>query len=100
VKSTVDDVHETVEYTNKRAQQAVGDLADTVDDFNRTLTVMQSETQGVVVAALSAMRGVSAGVKALKRRPGRKKADEDRNGDERVEAGARPRLKRRVHVDA
>lgn len=101
VKANVDGVSETVAVANRRAQQAVGDLADRVDDFNRTLGLVQTETQDVVVGALAAIKGVKAGVRALGRRKRAKAAppSNDVNEDGNVAVPARPRLKRRARVE-
>jgi uncharacterized protein YoxC len=101
VKSSIEGVQETVDYTNQRAQQAVSNLADRVDEFNNTLSIVQTETQNVVVGALSAIKGVKAGVSAMTRRKRARPVTPpvDRNGDGRVEAPARPRLKRRAPVE-
>jgi uncharacterized protein YoxC len=103
VKSSVEGVTDTVDTANRRAHQAVSDLADRVDDFNRTLTLVQTETQDAVVTALSAIKGVKAGVGALRgrRRPKAKAAipPDDADGDGRATTG-RPRLKRREHAES
>jgi uncharacterized protein YoxC len=98
VKSSVESVHETVDYANRRAQRAVSDLADRVDEFNRTLALIQSDTQNVVVAALSAVRGVRAGVNAFK--SGRRARHVDGNGEPPDALPSRPRLKRRAPAGA
>jgi uncharacterized protein YoxC len=98
VRASVDSVHETVEYANRRAQRAVSDLADRVDEFNRTLALIQSDTQNVVVAALSAVRGVRAGVHAFK--TGRRARHVEGNGETPEALPSRPRLKRRAPAGA
>lgn len=99
VKSTVDGVTDTVKRANRRAHAAASDLADRVDEFNRTLSLVQTETQDGVIAALSAIKGVTAGVSALRRGRGKGKAvREDSRGDERKDRPTRPRLKRREHA--
>lgn len=101
VKNGIENVQGTADYANRRVKRAIGDLADRVDEFNHTMTLVQTETQDVVVAALSAIRGVKAGVGALRKRK-RRLADNDTdspNEDPRVDAPARPRLKRREHVE-
>jgi uncharacterized protein YoxC len=101
VKSSIDSVHETVETANQRARNAVSNLADRVDEFNNTLTIVQTETQDAVGTALAAIKGVKAGLGAFTRRK-RTRATvpaDDLNGDGQLGAPVRPRLKRRVHVE-
>jgi uncharacterized protein YoxC len=99
VRHGIEHVQETADYANQRVKRAVGDLADRVDEFNRTITLVQSETQDVVIAALSAVRGVRAGMTALKRKRPKETRGETGNGDFRVDTPARPRLKRRAHAE-
>jgi uncharacterized protein YoxC len=97
-------VHETVEFANRRARSAVSDLADRVDEFNDALGVIQHETEDVAFAALAALKGVRAGVAAMRKRSSRRHRDRD-DGD-RAERDApldpsrgtadRPRLRRRA----
>jgi uncharacterized protein YoxC len=101
VRKSVDGVAGTVDTATHRAQRAVSDLADRVDEFNHTLSLVQSETQTAVVGALAAIKGVKAGLGAMRGRR-RPKADlprADDNGDGfEEEASPRPRLKRRAHA--
>jgi hypothetical protein len=102
VQANVVSVNETIEYANQRARDAVSALADRIDDFNTTLGVVQRDTQDVVVTALAALRGVRAGVRAMRRtredsRHKRAKLDGDEvEADEDVppDLPARPRLRR------
>jgi hypothetical protein len=102
VKDNIEGVNQTVEIANRRAQRAIGELADRIDEFNRTLSVVQSETQGAVVAAFSAIKGVKAGVSALRSHRRRKAEVRNDNGsdDLPVAPTGRPRLKRRVPVES
>lgn len=103
VRTQVDSVHETVEYANRRARHAVKVLADRVDEFNNTLAAVQQDTQGVVVTALAALRGVRAGASALRKkpRPSRAPADtaDEPDDDTPPDLPARPRLRRRARGD-
>ena len=103
LRADLHDVRETVEFANRRARHAVSVMADRVDDFNSALSTMQRDTQGIVVTALAAFRGLRAGMAALRRRGGRRPQpaemvfaeDEDIEND----LPARPRLRRRARGD-
>lgn len=105
IRRDVDEVHSTVEYANRRARTAVTTLADRIDRFNDTVGVVQKDTENVVFAALSAIKGVRAGVAAMRgRRPkrGRPRSAARRDDDELdtpPDLPARPRLRRRAHGD-
>jgi uncharacterized protein YoxC len=100
VRSSVDTLNETVTYTNTRARHAVSRLADRVDAFNDALEVVQEDTQSVIVTALSALRGLRAGVAAMrkptKRRRRRDVADELAVDEDDPEDYPRPSLRRRA----
>jgi hypothetical protein len=102
VRTTVDSLGETVTQTNERAQRVVSRLADRVDAFNDALELVQDDTQDVIVTALAALRGVRAGVAAL-RKPVRKKRrdarpEDDGDDDEPPDLPVRPRLRRRARA--
>ncbi len=67
VRADVAVLHDTVDYTNRRARRAVAALADRVDVFTETVAVVQDEAQDVIVNGLAAVRGVRAGVRAVMR---------------------------------
>jgi uncharacterized protein YoxC len=99
VRTDVAKVHETVDYTNRRARRAVSALADRVDSFTATVEAVQTETQDVIISGLAAMRGVRAGVAALRKKPAprsraRLAVDEDID-----DPPSRPRLRRRPRAD-
>src|SRR5262249_4964091 len=100
VRTQVDSVHETVEYANRRARHAVTVLADRVDEFNGALATVQQDTQQVLVTALAALKGVRAGVSALRkqRKPRVPDPGEAALGDDDTppDLPARPRLRRRA----
>jgi hypothetical protein len=100
LRADLQDVRETVEFANRRARHAVSVMADRVDEFNAALATMQRDTQGIVVTALTAFRGLRAGMAALRGR-GRQRPqpaemvfveDEDIEND----IPERPRLRRRA----
>lgn len=100
VRNTVGSVSETVTYTSERAHTAVSRLADRVDAFNDALELVQQDTQDVIVTALATLRGVRAGVAAMRkphksRRDGRRYRDDD---DEPPDLPVRPRLRRRARA--
>jgi hypothetical protein len=99
VRTSVDSLNETVTYTNTRARHAVSRLADRVDAFNDALEVVQEDTQSVIVTALSALRGLRAGVAAMRkpsrRRRRREEPDLPPDDDDDAEY-ARPSLRRRA----
>jgi uncharacterized protein YoxC len=103
VRKTAAGLNDTVEYANERARRAVSQLADRVDEFNGALAAVQHDTQNVVVSALAALKGVRAGMDAI-RRPRRKRDREnpddgfDVDGDA-PDLPARPRLRRRARTD-
>jgi hypothetical protein len=101
VRKTASGLGDTVEYANERARRAVSDLADRVDEFNVALATVQHDTQSVMVSALAALRGVRAGMAAI-RRP-RNKRDQDGRldpaDDDAPDLPARPRLRRRARTD-
>jgi hypothetical protein len=104
VRSDVATVHETVEYANRRARHAVSVLADRVDEFNGALGIVQEDTQGVIFSALAALKGVRAGLAALRGTPGgrggrrRGKSVRGTHADEEtpIDLAERPRLRRRA----
>ena len=100
VRSSVDALNETVTYTNTRARQAVSRLADRVDAFNDALEVVQEDTQSVIVTALSALRGLRAGVAAMRkptrRRRRREEPDVPLDDDDEPADYPRPSLRRRA----
>jgi uncharacterized protein YoxC len=101
VRKSASGLSDTVDYANERARRAVSQLADRVDEFNGALAAVQHDTQNIVVSALAALKGVRAGMNAI-RRPRRK---HDRDGrvdvddDEAPDLPARPRLRRRARTD-
>ena len=103
VRTQVDSMHETVEYANRRARHAVTVLADRVDEFNGALSAVQQDTQQVIVTALAALKGVRAGVSALRKRKRPSSEPEsvpDADDDETPpDLPARPRLRRRARGD-
>lgn len=101
VRKTAAGLNDTVEYANERARRAVSQLADRVDEFNGALAAVQHDTQNVVVSALAALKGVRAGMDAI-RRPRRKRDRDSRieyDDDEAPDLPARPRLRRRARTD-
>jgi methyl-accepting chemotaxis protein len=100
VSLDVASVHETVAYANKRARRAVTVLADRVDEFNRVVGSVQDSTQDAVITAIAALKGVRAGVRALrKRRPRRDDAAAPATPPAEAtppDLPARPRLRRRA----
>jgi hypothetical protein len=97
-------IRETVEVTNRRARRAVSRLADRVDQFNGALEAVQRDTQGVIVSAIAAVRGLRAGVAAMRRKPRRPAPaeitddfdDDDGSLELARELPSGPRLRRRV----
>lgn len=101
VKRSVDGVTGTVNTATHRANRAVSQLADRVDEFNHTLSLVQSETQNVVVGALAAVKGVKAGLGVIKgrgRQRSRRDLPREDDGDGH-DHSPRPRLKRRAHAE-
>lgn len=103
VRTQVDSVQDTVEYANRRARHAVTVLADRVDEFNGALSAVQQDTQQVVVTALAALKGVRAGVSALRKqkrtRPEPEQVAEPDDDETPPDLPARPRLRRRARGD-
>jgi hypothetical protein len=107
VREEVGHVRETVDYANRRARHAVTALADRVDEFNSALAAVQRDTQGVLVTALAAARGIRAGVSAMRKRPRRPQPadmayahdDADDDSEPPADLPARPRLRRRVRAE-
>lgn len=98
VRSDVAKVHDTVDYTNRRARRAVSNLADRVDSFTATVEAVQTETQDVIINGLAALRGVRAGVAALRGKPATRRQSALAE-DDRDDPPARPRLRRRPRAD-
>jgi uncharacterized protein YoxC len=97
VRTDVAKVHDTVDYTNRRARHAVSNLADRVDSFTATIEAVQTETQDVIISGLAALRGVRAGVAALRKKPTSRR--HPALDDDRDDPPARPRLRRRPRAD-
>jgi len=98
VRDSAASITETVEYANQRAKHAVTVLADRVDKFNNLIGVVQDDTQNVIVSAVAALRGVRAGVGAMKKRGRERERESDVSAPERdapPDLPARPRLRRR-----
>ncbi len=79
-------------------------LADRVDEFNGALGIVQEDTQSVIFSALAALKGVRAGLSALRngrrRKGGRHREVErersHRDQDAPIDSDDRPRLRRRA----
>lgn len=103
VRADLQDVRETVDFANQRARHAVSVLADRVDDFNAALATMQRDTQGIVVTALTAFRGLRAGMAAFRGRGRRRPQPAEmvfaEDEDVENEIPERPRLRRRARGD-
>jgi hypothetical protein len=99
-QTEVASIQQTVEYANRRARRAIRDLADRVDTFNGAVGVVQEDTHNMVFSALAAIRGLGAGLGAMRkgRRPTRPRVREREEVDVEVTAyedAGRPRLRRR-----
>ena len=103
VRADLQDVRETVEFANQRARHAVSVMADRVDEFNAALATMQRDTQGIVVTALTAFRGLRAGMAAFRGRGRRRPQPAEmvfaEDEDVENEIPERPRLRRRARGD-